>query len=145
SKVLSCWFFSNSHSGLFFIRSLSSLCLIKSAITGQRVSPENRFATANRAPKIEYPAQIFDRIKDLYCAPARLLRQPRPILQYFAHSDLCQCGGSDKTESIFRREVTFCAGVFGNHGTTQRKKGRSAIADPAGAPRHVNALDRREF
>src|SRR5207302_1797474 len=31
------------------MRSLSSLCLIKSAITGQRVSPENRFATANRA------------------------------------------------------------------------------------------------
>src|SRR4029453_12295255 len=38
------------------MRFLSSPCLIKSAITGQRVSPENRFATANRAPK----KRVFD-------------------------------------------------------------------------------------
>src|SRR6201999_92417 len=37
------------HSGIFFIRSLSSPCLMRSAITGQRVTPENRFATPKRA------------------------------------------------------------------------------------------------
>src|SRR5436853_5373640 len=46
SKVRSMCFFSNSHSGIFFRRSFSSGAFIRSAITGQRVTPENRFAMA---------------------------------------------------------------------------------------------------
>ncbi len=49
SNVRSMCFFSSSHSGIFFIRSLSSPCLMRSAITGQRVTPENRFAMPKRA------------------------------------------------------------------------------------------------
>src|SRR2546427_175931 len=48
-KVRSICFFSSSHSGIFFIRSFRSAALIRSAITAQRVSPENRFAMPNRA------------------------------------------------------------------------------------------------
>src|SRR4029077_13602002 len=127
------------------MRSLSSLCLIKSAITGQRVSPENRFATVNRALKGEYSAKTSDRVEDLYCAVPRLLRQPRPILQHLANSGLRLGDGSDKTESVFGREITLRTGVFCNHGATQRQKSRSAIADPARAPCHVDALNRREL
>jgi hypothetical protein len=43
-------FFSNSHSGIFLSRVFSSSAFIKSAITGQRVTPENRFAMPKRAP-----------------------------------------------------------------------------------------------
>src|SRR5256885_13871017 len=42
-------FFSSSHSGIFLSRVFSSSAFIKSAITGQRVTPENRFATPKRA------------------------------------------------------------------------------------------------
>src|SRR3954463_7857321 len=42
------------------MRSLSSLCLIKSAITGERVSPENRFAMANRPPKKRVFGEDFE-------------------------------------------------------------------------------------
>src|SRR5207302_1095705 len=60
SKVRSICFFSSSHSGIFFMRSFSSAVLIKSAITAQRVTPENRFATPNRAAlKIENQAKVF--------------------------------------------------------------------------------------
>src|SRR5206468_7498672 len=60
---------------------------------------------------------------------------------YLAHRGLRLGGGSDKTESVFTGEITLCTGVFCNHGATQRQKSRGAIADPAGAPRHVNTLD----
>src|SRR5262249_10181086 len=53
--------------------------------------------------------------------------------------------GPDKTKAVFRGEITLCAGVFGNYRTTQRQKSRSAIANPAGAPRHVNPFNRRKF
>src|SRR3954463_10019498 len=43
------------------MRSLRSLCLIKSAITGQRLSPENRFAMANRPPKKRVFGEDFGR------------------------------------------------------------------------------------
>src|SRR4029453_370216 len=95
--------------------------------------------------KIEYAAKIFDRIEDFYRALPRLLRQPRPIMQDRANSGLRLGGGSDKTEAVFRWKVSFCAGLLGNHRGAQRKKSRSAIANPAGAPRHVNALDRCKF
>jgi hypothetical protein len=54
----------------FFMRSPGSLCLIKSAITGQRVSPENRLQQIERL-RIEYSAKIFDRIR-LLLRPAAL-------------------------------------------------------------------------
>ena len=44
SKVRSICFFSSSHSGIFFRRTFSSSAFIKSAITGQRVTPEICFA-----------------------------------------------------------------------------------------------------
>src|SRR6266699_122145 len=91
--------------------------------------------------KIEYSAKVFDRIEDFYCAVPRLLREPRPIVQHLANSGLRLGGGSDKIESGFSGKITLCTGVFCNHRATQRQKGRSAIADPAGAPRHINALD----
>src|SRR5580765_1223061 len=100
------------------MRSLSSLCLIKSAITGQRVSPENRFATVNRALKGEYSAKTSDRVEYLYCALSRLLRQPRPILQHLANSGLRLGDGTDKTESIFGGQITSCTAVFRNHRAT---------------------------
>src|SRR5262249_30683561 len=65
--------------------------------------------------------------------------------QHLAHSRLRLGSGPDKTKAVFRGEITLCAGVFGNYRTTQRQKSRSAIANPAGAPRHVNTFDRRKF
>jgi hypothetical protein len=62
-----------------------------------------------------------------------------------ANSGLRLGGGSDKTKPIFSGQITLCTGVFCNHRATQRQKSRSAIADPACAPRNVNALDRREL
>src|SRR6266436_6139145 len=87
------------------------------------------------ALKIQHSAKSFGRIEDLYRTPARLLGQPGPIAQHIADGDLRLGGGSDKTESIFRRQVSFSGGVFSNHRTTQREKSRSAITNPTGVPR----------
>src|SRR5438309_687492 len=57
SKVRSMCFFSSSHSGTFFIRSFSSAALIRSAISGQRVTPENCFAMTNPVSFFGAPSQ----------------------------------------------------------------------------------------
>src|SRR5205814_7597657 len=68
SKVRSMSFFSSSHSEILFKRSLSSGAFIKSGITGQRVTLENRFATPKRAC-----------FKDLrFSLDSLLNRTPRP-------------------------------------------------------------------
>src|SRR4029453_19226963 len=53
------------------------------------------------ALKIEYSTKILDRVEDLCRALPRLLREPRPIAQHLANSNLRLSGGSDKTESVF--------------------------------------------
>src|SRR5438105_15457250 len=80
SKVRSMCFFSNSHSGIFFMRSLSAGAFIKSAITGQRVTPENRFATPKRAgSKTENFSEILDRIEEFKRTTPGLTRTARPF------------------------------------------------------------------
>src|SRR5215216_2294844 len=66
-------------------------------------------------------------------------------MQHLANSGLCLGGGPDKTKSTVGGEITLCTGVFCNHGAAQCQKSRSAIADPAGTPRNVNALNRRKL
>jgi hypothetical protein len=95
--------------------------------------------------KSEYSAKISHRIENLYCALSRLLRESRPILQHRADSALSFGSGPDKTESIFGGKIPLRASVFCHYGPTQSQKGRSAIADPSRAPRHVHALDSREL
>src|SRR4030095_12306559 len=66
-------------------------------------------------------------------------------MQHLANSGRCVIGGLDETEAIFRGKITLCTRVFCDHRATQRQKSRSPIADPAGPPRHVNALNRSEL
>src|SRR5207248_7420492 len=82
SNVRSMCFFSNSHSGIFFRRSFSSGAFIKSAITGQRVTPENRFAMPKRVGlKAQDFAKIFCGIEDFDRAVPRLAGSARPVCQ----------------------------------------------------------------
>src|SRR5712691_5017808 len=116
SKVRSICFFSSSHSGTFFIRSFNSPVLIKSAITAERVTPENGFATPNRAAsKIENLAKIFRRIEDIDRAASGLLRQERPVAKHFFHRSDGFILTGDKLESTLARKIFGGASVFGNY------------------------------
>src|SRR5262245_31904715 len=66
-------------------------------------------------------------------------------MQHLANSGLGLGGRSDEMEAVFGRKITLCTGVFCDHRATQRQKSRGAIADPAGTPRHVDALNRSEL
>src|SRR6516162_9631112 len=66
-------------------------------------------------------------------------------MQHLANSDPCLSDGLDKTESVFVWKKPLCTGVFCDHRATQRQKSRGAIADPAGSPRHIDALNRGEL
>jgi hypothetical protein len=66
-------------------------------------------------------------------------------LQHLANSGLPLSDGSDKTESIVGGQITMRTGVFCYNGATRRQKSRSAIADPARAPRHIDTLNRCEL
>src|SRR5439155_24581305 len=118
SKVRSTCFFSNSHSGIFFRRSFSSGALIKSAITGQRVTPENRFATPKRARlKSEDFAQIFRRIEDFDRAVTRFARAAFPIGYQIVDCTDGSIQIADKMKAALPGEIFSRAAVFGNHRT----------------------------
>src|SRR5713226_116190 len=132
SKVRSMCFFSNSHSGIFFMRSLSSGAFIKSAITGQRVTPENRFATPKRA--VQRP-RIFRRFfaeSKTSTADARASRERRGQF-------------ANKMKAARRRQIFCRSRVLRHNWSTHGEKRRRAIAQPTGFPAHIDALDRGEL
>jgi len=65
--------------------------------------------------------------------------------QYFPDRRLGVIGISNKTETILSWKKLRRAGVFGDDRSPEREKCRRTVADPASAPRHINAFDRGEF
>src|SRR5947209_6038139 len=146
SNVRSMCFFSSSHSGTRFMRSFNSGALIKSAITGQRVTPENRFATAKcGASKIENFLQIFHRIKELDRARARLAGASSPVFQDIVNRSRGSIQILDKIKTARGRQIFSRAAVFGHDRTARREKCRRAIAHPPRFPTHIDAFDGGEF
>src|SRR6266404_5351532 len=78
SNVRSMCFFSSSHSGTFFRRIFASSLLIRSAITGQRVTPQNRFAMANQ---ISFLRRIRRRFS-LSSRVAKTARDPHIVVDH---------------------------------------------------------------
>src|SRR2546421_12562752 len=65
--------------------------------------------------------------------------------QYFPDGRLGVIEISNKTETILSWKKLRRAGVFGDDRSPEREKCRRTVADPASAPRHINAFDRGEF
>src|SRR5438105_14017967 len=115
SKVRSMCFFSNSHSGIFFKRSFSSGAFIKSAITGQRVTLENRFATPKRAGlNVQDFSQIFCRVEDLDRACARLARSALPVRQQIFNRHGRGFQIANKMKTVLTRQIFSRTTVLGN-------------------------------
>src|SRR5438270_14021922 len=109
--------------------------------TGTTSITRNSFCNGKSSVlKIQYSAKSFSRIEHVYRTLARLLRQLGPVAQHFADGGLRLFVRSEKTESIFRREIQFSTRVFSNDRTSQRQEGRSLLADPAGGPRDLHAV-----
>src|SRR5713226_9032859 len=143
SKVRSMCFFSNSHSGILFMRSFSSGAFIKSAITGQRVTPENRFAMPKRVSlNAQDFAQIFHRIEDFDRTCARLVRAAWPARkQIFDRRDR-GLQTSNEMKTARARQILCRTRVLGYYWPSHRQKSCRAIAQPAGFPAYIHALNR---
>src|ERR1700724_3324251 len=116
SKVRSMCFFSNSHSGIFFRRSFSSGAFIKSAITGQRVTPENRFATPKRAGlESQDSLKVFRRIEYLNRARAGLAGAATPVCQRIFNRGDRAVQITNKLKAAVRRKIFSGATVLGNN------------------------------
>src|SRR6266404_8932493 len=146
SKVRSMCFFSSSHSGMRFMRSLSSGAFIKSAITGERVTPENCFATPKRVGLIGQDfLKIFCRIEEFNRAAARFPRTALPVCQCIFNSCDSAVQIPYEMETTLAWQIFSRVAVFGNHRPTGREKRGGSVAQPAGFPTHVHAFDGGEF
>src|SRR6266705_7069669 len=146
SKVRSMCFFSNSHSGILFMRSFSSGAFIKSAITGQRVTPENRFAMPKRVSlNAQDFAQIFHRIEDFDRTCARLVRAAWPARkQIFDRRDR-GLQTSNKMKTAPARQILCRTHVLGYYWPSHGQKSCRAIAQPTGFPAHIDPFNGGEF
>src|ERR1700736_4811704 len=146
SNVRSMCFFSSSHSGIFFMPSFSSGAFIKSAITGQRVTPENRFATPKRAGlKSEDFPKIYRRIEHLDRARAGLARAAAPVCHQIFNRGHRSAQVPHKMKTALARKIFSGAAVFGDDWSTGRQKSGRPVAQPASFPAYVHALDCSKF
>src|SRR5882672_6056632 len=99
-------FFSSSHSGIFLSRVFSSSAFIKSAITGQRVTPENRFATPKRAGlKTQDFLKILRGIEYVDGACTGFPRAAAPVCQQIFNRGDRSVQVSDKLKAALGREI----------------------------------------